>query len=106
MFLIDGRMPEQVCCGRRRDRHDAVLAVDETAADINRRAEETLNPKCVEANRCSNSVNDGINGSDFVEFDIRRLDVMHFAFRYRQFREYVRRETLRSRSEIAVANHR
>jgi hypothetical protein len=80
--------------------------MNESSSDIDRRTEKPFDSKRIETDRRAHRIDDGVDGADFVEFDVLRLNVMDFAFRYRELRENVRCDALRIRVQLAVADHR
>ena len=82
-----------------------MLAVDESTSDINRPAEEPLDPQRVETNGSADRVDDGIDGPDLVKLHVFRRDMMNVAFGYCQLCEDIRRDALHVRVQGAVPNH-
>src|SRR5262245_4276191 len=83
-----------------------MLAMDEAAPDIYRRAQEPLNAQCIKPNRCADSIDDRVDRAQFMELHILGRHMMNLSFRYRQFRKDRGCYPFRIRRETAVTNHR
>ena len=79
-----------------------MLAMDEPAADIDRRTEETFDSQRIEANRRANGVHNRVDGPDLVKFHILGRNVVNLPFRNRQLRENRVGDPLRVRVQPAL----
>src|SRR5262249_33388072 len=82
-----------------------MLAMNEPASDVDRRAEETLNPQRLKSDGSANCIDYRIDRTHLVELDLLGLNVMNLAFRNRELRENVGRYLFSLRSQLAFMNH-
>ena len=82
-----------------------MLAMDEPAADIDRRTHKPLDAKRVEPDCRADGVHDRIDCADFVELDFLRRNVVNLSLRDRELREDAFCDSLRIRIEVALPDH-
>jgi hypothetical protein len=82
-----------------------MLAMNEPAAHIDRRAEKTFHPQGIKADSGPNGVHNRIDGPDLVKFHILRRDVVNLPLRDRQLRENGVGNPFRIRVQRTLPNH-
>src|SRR5207244_1719380 len=85
--------------------HKAVLAVNESAANVDCRAEESLDSKRIEPYRRTDTVHDRIHGADLMKFNIFGPDVVDLAFGNGELRKNIRRNSPCVRMNGTLRNH-
>ena len=105
MLGVDRRVAQKVRRGGRRHRIDSMLAMNEPAADIDRRTHKPLDAQRVEPYCRADGVHDRIDCADFVELDFLRRNVVNLSFRDRELREDAFCDSLRIRIEAALPDH-
>jgi hypothetical protein len=84
----DGRAPKELDDGGRRDRDEAVAALDEAAPQLYPRGEDLVGLEIVEAYRRADDVHDGIHRADLVKKDVLDALGVHLRLGLRQLCEH------------------
>ncbi len=80
------------CCCWCRDRQQPVLAPDHTASEFNFRNINPVSADLIEANGCTNYVNNGVNCTHLMKMNLMQGFVMYNCFSFGYMPEYLHRQ--------------
>jgi len=80
------------CCCWCRDRQQPVLAPDHTASEFNFRNINPVSADLIEANGCTNYVNNGVNCTHLMKMNLMQGFVMYNCFSFGYMSEYLHRQ--------------
>lgn len=89
---MNRKTADDPCCCRCRDRQQPVLAPDHTASEFNFRNINPVSADLIEANGCTNYVNNGVNCTHLMKMNLMQGFVMYNCFSFGYMPEYLHRQ--------------